>query len=82
MKTVQYFSDEYLKECQKMTLEQRLEFLENFREITQNHSPSKLISIKIPENLLNSFKIKCSKNNLRYQTQIKKLMAEWLQSIS
>ena len=52
MKTIQYFSDEYLKQCQAMTLEQKIDFLENFRQLQQKDSPSKLISIKIPENLL------------------------------
>ena len=33
MKTVQFFSEEYLIECEKMTPEQIIAFLENFRKI-------------------------------------------------
>ena len=40
--------------------------------------PSKLISMKIPPPLLRAFKQKCSLEGLRYQTQIKQLMKEWL----
>ena len=78
MKTIQYFSDEYLKQCQAMTLEQKIDFLENFRQLQQKDSPSKLISIKIPENLLAAFKSKSIAHKQRYQTQIKRLMEEWL----
>lgn len=78
MKPVQYFSDEYLEQCKDATPEAILEFLENFRLINSTTSKSKLISIKIPEPLLNSFRAKCEMENIRYQTQIKKLMEEWL----
>ncbi len=37
-----------------------------------------LISIKIPEDLLNEFKATCTKKGLKYQTQIKTLMVDWL----
>ena len=78
MKTIQYFTDDYLKQCQSMSLQQKLEFLENFRMLQEKNIPSKLISIKIPENLLMAFKSKSLAHGQRYQTQIKKLMSEWL----
>jgi predicted DNA binding CopG/RHH family protein len=40
--------------------------------------PSKLISIKVPVDLLAAFKAKAKLENLRYQTQIKQLMTDWL----
>lgn len=39
---------------------------------------SKLISLKVPEDLLNVFKTKAALTNTPYQTQIKVLMREWL----
>ena len=81
MKPVQYFTDEYLEECKKMSLEQRLQFLEDFRQLQAPDQTSKLISIKIPDNLLQAFKRKCLGENIKYQSQIKKLMFEWVSKI-
>ena len=78
MKPVQYFSDEYLEQCKDATPEAILEFLESFRLMNSATSKSKLISIKIPETLLSSFCAKCELENIKYQTQIKKLMEAWL----
>lgn len=79
-KTIQYFSDEYLESCKKMTPEQILNFLESFRilHLEQKKSKSILISIKIPEDLLASFKQKSQILNVPYQQQIKKLMKDWI----
>lgn len=78
MKPVQYFSDEYLEQCKDATPEAILEFLESFRLMNSTTSKSKLISMKIPETLLSSFRAKCELENIKYQTQIKKLMEAWL----
>ncbi len=78
MRPVQYFSDEYLKQCKDATPEAILEFLESFRLMNSTTSKSKLISMKIPETLLGSFRAKCELENIRYQTQIKKLMEAWI----
>jgi len=79
MKAVQYFSDEYLERCRSMTVEQILHFLDDFRSL-HGGCPvkSKLISIKVPEDLLNSFKAKAGMAGTPYQTQIKSLMKAWL----
>ena len=79
MKTVQYFSDEYLERCRGMTPEQILRFLDDFRRL-HGSSPvkSKLISIKVPEDLLNAFKTRAAIANTPYQAQIKVLMKDWL----
>lgn len=45
-------------------------------------SPTKLISLKVPEDLLIEFKKKAQKKGHRYQTLIKQLMFEWLQKNS
>jgi len=85
MKSVQYFTDEYLEQCSKATPLQILEYLEQFR-LMQSHLiradakpvKSKLISIKIPEDLLKAFRAKCEIENVKYQTHIKSLMKSWL----
>ena len=80
MKTVQFFDDNYLEECKSFSTEAILEYLENFRLIQQATDKSKLISMKVPESLLASFKVKSNLHQIKYQTQIKKLMLEWVKS--
>jgi len=79
MKPVQHFSDEYLEQCKDAKPEAILDYLENFRLMNDEPSKSRLISMKISENLLKTFRTKCELENIRYQTKIKKLMEEWLQ---
>ena len=80
MRPVQYFTDEYLQQCREMKQDQVLRFLEDFRELQKVRKPvkSKLISIKMPEDLLESFRAKADRTGRPYQTQIKDLMREWL----
>ncbi|MDE0342924.1 MAG: CopG family antitoxin [Deltaproteobacteria bacterium] len=80
MRPVQYFSKEYLEQCKGMKPADILRFLDEFRRL---YSPaarrgSKLISLKVPENLLEAFKAKASLHDVPYQTQIKRLMMEWV----
>jgi len=78
MRPVQYFSDEYLERCKGMTTEQTLEFLESFRRMQEKPKRSKLISLKVPEPMLASFKQKSELEGIKYQTKIKALMQSWL----
>ncbi|MFC1521108.1 CopG family antitoxin [Elusimicrobiota bacterium] len=80
IRPVQYFSKEYLEQCKKMKPEDILRFLEDFRTLHFKNKPvkSKLISIKVPENLLRAFKTKARLSNTPYQSQIKKLMRQWV----
>ena len=79
MKTVQYFDDAYLEQCRNFSAEDVVEYLENFRLLQQaSASKTRLISIKVPKTLLNSFKAKSKLHNVKYQTQIKSLMRDWL----
>ncbi len=78
MKTVQYFSDEYLESCKGLSPTQIVSFLEDFRELHREPGKSKLISIKVPERLLSLFRQKAELMGVPYQTQIKALMNEWL----
>jgi predicted DNA binding CopG/RHH family protein len=82
VRPVQFFSKDYLEQCRAMSPEQIVRFLEDFRLL---HAPkavpakSKLISLKVPEPLLESFRTKARLNGTPYQTQIKRLMHDWLE---
>lgn len=78
-KPIQYFSEEYLARCREMKPEEVLEFLEGFRILHGGPRPaSRLISLKVPEDLLAAFRKRCRLEGMRYQTQIKRLMNDWL----
>lgn len=78
MRPIQYFSDEYIERCKGMSNEQILEFLESFRRMQEKPVQSKLISLKVPELLLQTFKQQCDFEGLKYQTKIKSLMFSWV----
>lgn len=81
MRPVQKFSDEYLERCQEMTADEIVKFLEDFRRVHGGRAVrSRLISIKVPENLLDAFKARARLEGIPYQTQIKTLMREWLRT--
>jgi len=78
---VQFFSDDYLERCRAMKPAEVLDFLESFRLLHGGApSGSRLISLKIPVHLLGAFRGQCRLEGVRYQTQIKRLMSDWLQS--
>jgi len=80
LRLVQKFSDEYLERCREMSHDEIVRFLDDFRKIHGNRRSrkSRLISIKVPEDLLDAFKAKAQLSDVPYQTQIKKLMTEWV----
>jgi len=81
MKAVQKFTPEYLERCQHMSPEEIIRFLEQFRQIhadSPRKTKSKLISMKVAEDLLENFKAKAKLEGIAYQTKIKQLMMEWL----
>lgn len=66
-----------------MRPEQIVRFLEDFRALhgrRERSSKSRLISLKVPEPLLEAFKTKAGLSGIPYQTQIKRLMSAWLES--
>lgn len=78
-KAVQYFSDEHLQRSLAMSVTERLRFLDQYRQLhsaRQTGSKSRLISLKVPEDLLEQFKQQCRIDGVKYQTQIKQLMME------
>ena len=78
MKALQLFTEERLEQDKNLSPTQIAQFLEDFRLMHAGASKSKLISIKIPENVLAVFRGRCEQLGVPYQTQIKKLMKEWL----
>ncbi len=79
MKAVQTFSDDYLENCRRLKPDEIIRFLEDFRLLHASAtSTSKLISMKVPTDLLSTFRAKCELSGVRYQTQIKQLMLRWL----
>ena len=78
MKGIQYFTDEYLKDAQKLSPTEIARFLDDFQRMHQAEDRTIPISIKIPERLLRAFRSKCELRGVRYQTQMKKLMHAWL----
>jgi predicted DNA binding CopG/RHH family protein len=78
-KPIQYFNKEYVERCRELTPDQILEFLENFRMLaSESREKCQLISLKIEPSLLQAFKTKAKLSGVPYQTQIKKLMKEWV----
>lgn len=80
MRPVQYFSDEYLQQCKRMKPAEILRFLDNFRRLYARgpQRASRQISLKVPEELLETFKTKARLHDVPYQTQVKRLMTEWV----
>ncbi|MBI3553038.1 MAG: hypothetical protein HY077_11035 [Elusimicrobia bacterium] len=82
MRPIQYFSEAYLEQCRSMRPEQIVRFLDDFRILhgeRERRPKSRLISMKVPEPLLESFKTKARLSGIPYQTQIKRLMSLWLE---
>ncbi len=80
MKTIQFFSDDYLARCEQLSAEQIVNYLEDFRivNIPPKKTVSKLISIKIETDLLAAFKTKARLDGVPYQSRIKEIMRDWL----
>ena len=80
MKTIQFFSDHYLAQCERLSTEQIVRYLEDFRMVNMpiKKPMSKLISIKIETDLLEAFKTKAHLDGIPYQRRIKAIMRDWL----
>ena len=78
-KPIQYFNKEYVKRSRELTPDQILQFLDDFQKLmTETPEKCQLISLKIEPSLLRAFKMKANLSGVAYQTQIKKLMKDWL----
>lgn len=74
--------NKFIQQCLKLKSHDVIKILEDYRTLGSipeiKEDKSILISIKIPESLLTEFKSACNSKNLKYQTQIKILMKDWL----
>jgi predicted DNA binding CopG/RHH family protein len=78
---IQMFSKDYLDQIKKITPSQAAEFVENYQRMIHSvEDKRKSISIRIPVNLLDNFKLKAKSKGTAYQTQIVNLMREWIAS--
>lgn len=58
---------------------QAAEFLEDFRNIVHGQNePAQLISLRVPANVLRSFKLLAARRGRRYQPHIVQLMRDWI----
>ena len=83
MKTVQYLSDEQLRYGRSLKPEQVVQFLDDFRRLHGGRAAgegtsSKQINVRVPEPLLRLFRARAAALGVPYQTQIKRLMEEWV----
>ena len=78
---LQYFSDEALARSRKLSPEQTLRYLEGFRLLQRESRPkkSRLISVRVPEDMLDTFRAKAARAGVPYQTQLKRLMTRWIE---
>jgi predicted DNA binding CopG/RHH family protein len=87
MKTVQYFTDEYLESAKKATPTQIVTFLEQYRSLHDLASlpmpreRSKLISLRLPIRLLRKLKKLSAQKGVPYQTLLKKILETGLDAI-
>jgi predicted DNA binding CopG/RHH family protein len=82
MKPIQYFSDEYLSQARKSSPTQIVKFLDDYRrlhsssELRFDQGPTKMISIRLPFKLLAALKTRAKKEQIPYQTLIKKILED------
>lgn len=78
--SLQTFTKEYIDWSRGLTPTQRAQFVEDFMRLAQSKpaGKSKLISLKVPQDLLHLFRLACDAEGVAYQTQIKNLMRQWL----
>lgn len=78
-KPVQYLTKEYLERCSKLTPDQIIEFLENYRTLMwQAKENTETVDLHVEPSLLRAFMQKARENGLDYREQIKELMKEWI----
>lgn len=77
----QLLSKEYARTTSEASVSEILHFLEDYRQIASgDEGPTKLISLRVPEKILELFKIKAKHQDKKYQTVIVKLMREYLKT--
>lgn len=78
-RAVQYFDKDYLSQTKKLTPSQIVDFITQYQSVFFSYEgKKKLISIRIPEELLKVFRRQTDLIGKAYQTQIVNLMREWV----
>lgn len=66
-----------------MTPNQVMEFLDSFQQVVSGQDQkTKLISMRVPENVLETFKVIAKNKNQKYQSVIVQLMRDWIKNES
>ncbi len=64
---------------EQVSIEEALQFLDSFHQmISSKDEPTKLISLRVPENILRSVKIKAKYEGKKYQTMIVQALRDFL----
>jgi predicted DNA binding CopG/RHH family protein len=78
-KGLQYFSDEYIKQCSKLTPDQIIEFIEDFQELmAQIPEKKKSVNLRIEPSLLADLKSRADFEGIPYQEVIRQLIRDWV----
>ena len=81
MRPVQFFSAEYLAQAQNLTPSEIADFLDQYLALMSSQDGKrKLISLRVPEQILSLFKQKSKLTKKPYQTQIVDLMRHWIET--
>ena len=65
----------------RITPEQALDFLESFREMQAGKDePTRMISIRVPGNVLRAYKIAAQAENRSYQSMMNQALREYLRN--
>lgn len=74
-----YFTKDYIERASKLTPDDIVQYLEDYgRAFYETPEKCRPISLRVEPSLLRAFKQKAELEGVPYQTQIKKLMREWL----
>lgn len=66
------------RRADRMSPEEVARFLDDFAKTTSGvDAKTRLISLRVPENVLDSFKMKAKLKGLKYQSEIVRLMRNW-----
>lgn len=78
-KALQLFTDERLASDARLSKDEIARFLDEFQAVANgDEGPRKLISVRVPEKILNLFKERAKRDGWRYQTLLIDLMRKWV----
>lgn len=78
-KALQIHSSEHIRAGRHLKKEEIIRFLDDFQRVAAgDEGKRKLISLRVPERLLELFKRKAEATSIPYQTRLIGLMREWV----